>query len=1317
MLTRRGAPAAAAAALAAILAAFSLFSSADAQSNLTISSPASLAAGSYVYDTLIISSTLTISGAVSISARSIFITSAGTINGNGGGFGPASSTTLTTAGPAWEGVTAASLSYWGSGGSHGGCSSSSQTWIASLGTFVMAPCSLAQTYGDFRKPLLPGSGGSSTVHSGGSGGAAVALIAPLVEIDGIVTVDGLAGQNSDGNVYEAGGGGAGGSIYIEAGTLRASSGTLSARGGNSGRDMRSSCTICAGAGGGGRVAVVVLSTFERAPLLVLVGGGTPFSASGAAQPAASSGTVWVGFRGVLGPDARAPNQMTFSCPLTNTTFAFSTASGSSFTLFNTPESPSACALPTLPAYANATSPDPVPGALSYVWHCAPGFFGTPLTWTRNTITNAWTSSSPSGISCSPCPANTYTTKNGTECAPCPPGMVRAAGAREGCRPANITASSLVVLSDTSLAPGTYSYDTVIIGARLQISGRVSISASIVHLLPTGIINGVGRGEMSGKGSAWFTMPAGGYPSRGTGGAHGGCGEAGGSWTSVCKAARQYGGAGMNAPFELGSGGHAPSCVASGGAGGAALFITAQSVWLDGQILMDGGEGSNAPAAHARATCDDASLRLLFDGTRDNTGQRATELTTFGAPVLSSAAFVPGIASSASLMLSNTASPATMSVNYHTATLPFLASSALPLTLAMWLRTDRSYSMAVAGLRGPTPSGGPLLLQLFVAVDGTVSAVVALPGALTLSSAAGAASANQWVHAAVAISDSAASASLYVNGVRVATVAGTSAPVGTVTHVVLGGAADGTRGFHGHIQDVRVYDRELFPADVATLVSQGVAPGHAPLLHHPFDGASTNIGRAVQTLASFGTVRFVRAAPAIPPTTAGAAFFSNPTTSASSSTNYFTSTTGLTSSFFTLSAWIYTPRSYYSTVLAMRSIAGTLGLHVDISTAGMITIWVSNSAWFYQTPTEFLPANTWTHLALACSLRNVITLYVNGMAVANSGPTASGISTNQLLIMGTSGDSARGFHGYLADVRVYDRALRPTEIAALLTSSPPAGGGGAGGSVAITAQRIFSHGGLVAARGGAGGEPYPSGASLGAGGSDGGGGGRIGITLRQGSADSSGLLLRLDVGGGLSPASSVADAASGGGSLRIRHAVGADTFTVASEAVALPYIAAGACPIGSTSTPFVGSVARTGVTGDFGAARSFATLSVRTCFACPPSSFAAMSTGVCTPCSAWALPRAGVDGCVLDVTAAVALPDDYVYAYSADAADGLATFSVTDSVVFVDDRVGTSQTAMSTASGTMTTPTSGFPAGNSARSLALWMRTSGSPNFQALAEWG
>lgn len=306
MFGQRIAPAAAA---AAALAALALVACADAQANLTVSSPSSLAAGAYVYDTVIVSSTLTITGAVSITARSILVTSAGTINGNGGGFGPASSSTPTAAGPAWEGVPPGGLSYWGSGGSHGGCSSSSQTLTGGVPA-VLPPCNLAQTYGDFRKPLLPGSGGSTQTccnepNRGGPGGAAIALLATFVEIDGVVTVDGLVGANGHGGGYEAGGGGAGGSIYIEAGTLRASTGTLSARGGNSGRDMHSSCTICAGAGGGGRVAIVVTSTYERAPLTVLVGGGTPFSVSGVAQPAAGSGTVWVGFRGMLEPTGAA----------------------------------------------------------------------------------------------------------------------------------------------------------------------------------------------------------------------------------------------------------------------------------------------------------------------------------------------------------------------------------------------------------------------------------------------------------------------------------------------------------------------------------------------------------------------------------------------------------------------------------------------------------------------------------------------------------------------------------------------------------------------------------------------------------------------------------------------------------------------------------------------------------------------------------------------------------------------------------------------------------------------------------------------------
>ncbi len=145
------------------------------------------------------------------------------------------------------------------GGSHGGAGSRSATGILA-GT----------TYGSFTAPVTMGSGGgrdTSITNSGGAGGGVLRL-----SVDGTLTVDGTVSAN--GLIGSAGdcGGGAGGSIWLEAGSFDGA-GLITANGGPG----RSS----GGAGGGGRVAVLAdASTFDDTSIRAYGGDSTYGGAAG-----------------------------------------------------------------------------------------------------------------------------------------------------------------------------------------------------------------------------------------------------------------------------------------------------------------------------------------------------------------------------------------------------------------------------------------------------------------------------------------------------------------------------------------------------------------------------------------------------------------------------------------------------------------------------------------------------------------------------------------------------------------------------------------------------------------------------------------------------------------------------------------------------------------------------------------------------------------------------------------------------------------------------------------------------------------------------
>lgn len=121
------------------------------------------------------------------------------------------------------------------------------------------------TYGSATQPLDFGSGGG---NSGGSGGGIIRLIVGReLIVDGIITANGNAGDQSD---CTAGSGGSGGSVYLSVGELTGG-GRISA-GGGQGWYSGWCSGITSGGGGGGRIAIYGTISSTQSPLLDLSGG-------------------------------------------------------------------------------------------------------------------------------------------------------------------------------------------------------------------------------------------------------------------------------------------------------------------------------------------------------------------------------------------------------------------------------------------------------------------------------------------------------------------------------------------------------------------------------------------------------------------------------------------------------------------------------------------------------------------------------------------------------------------------------------------------------------------------------------------------------------------------------------------------------------------------------------------------------------------------------------------------------------------------------------------------------------------------------------
>lgn len=191
-----------------------------------------LSAGTYAYNHVQVNGTLTVNGVVDLTATTMWVSSTGTISGDGRsshgkGAGPAAGASAETPGCTWSGTNQERA------GSHGG---------AGGGTNGEGRC----IYGSTFEPVTQGTGSYYR-----AGGAALKITAGDLRYDGTIDMDGNAGSHDQS-------GAAGGSAWVTTGTLSGSGGTIRAHGGNQGSGNNGDA-----GGGGGRIALYCsTSTYE-----------------------------------------------------------------------------------------------------------------------------------------------------------------------------------------------------------------------------------------------------------------------------------------------------------------------------------------------------------------------------------------------------------------------------------------------------------------------------------------------------------------------------------------------------------------------------------------------------------------------------------------------------------------------------------------------------------------------------------------------------------------------------------------------------------------------------------------------------------------------------------------------------------------------------------------------------------------------------------------------------------------------------------------------------------------------------------------------
>jgi hypothetical protein len=144
--------------------------------------------------------------------------------------------------------------------------------------------------------------------------------------------------------------------------------------------------------------------------------------------------------------------------------------------------------------------------------------------------------------------------------------------------------------------------------------------------------------------------------------------------------------------------------------------------------------------------------------------------------------------------------------------------------------------------------------------------------------------------------------------------------------------------------------------------------------------------------------------------------------------------------YSLAAWVrYTGIENDQTIDRWEILEKAGAYWMNIRTDGRIRVGgfyggCVNANWKYFDSPNPIPLNTWTHVASTYN-GSQLTIWVNGVKVANRAISGTTCSNNQPLAVGAKNAPSKGLleafmDGNLDDVRIYNRVLAASEIAAL-----------------------------------------------------------------------------------------------------------------------------------------------------------------------------------------------------------------------------------------------------------------------------------------------
>ncbi len=309
----------------------------------------------------------------------------------------------------------------------------------------------------------------------------------------------------------------------------------------------------------------------------------------------------------------------------------------------------------------------------------------------------------------------------------------------------------------------------------------------------------------------------------------------------------------------------------------------------------------------------------------------------------------------------------------------------------------------------------------------------------------------WSH--VVVTKSGSNFTYYLNGAQVAT-GSSSASAGNTPFYIGYDPGYSTDGYtQASIDDVRVYNRALSPAEITALYNQynpslstdsgenglvgwwktqGNANDSSPYANNgTVNGATLTTGRegAANSAYSFNGSSYISTALSWP-SSGSLSLWAYPTAH-----NDWESPAG----------WKYSPTSGgYALIDEGSGSPGTWRGVFDITGSGENDVTgpsVTLNAWAHLVLTWNKSGSTWT-----------VGFYVNGVSYGTNTQTGTASSTIGPFYFGTAGQSANNnYTGSIEDVRVYNRALTSAEVSNLYHSynaQVELGGSGASGSVSL-----------------------------------------------------------------------------------------------------------------------------------------------------------------------------------------------------------------------------------------------------------------------------